>query len=112
MAPHLTGEELDFMFAEAAKGTAVKEIHEKLKRWRAKHKQSGLDRPRRPEAGFPTSGGWLWDVPFSIRVYSKHNDFGPPAIQGPPDGFPASAGRVGRRLDFRFRAGGSGILRP
>ena len=32
MALHRTTDEFDFMFEEAAKGTAVKEIHEKLKR--------------------------------------------------------------------------------
>ena len=40
MAPHLTRDELDYMFEEAAKGTPVKKIHEKLTRWRAKSKQT------------------------------------------------------------------------
>ena len=38
MAPHLTNEELDYMFEEAAKGTPVKKIHKQLKRLRAKSK--------------------------------------------------------------------------
>ena len=40
MAPHLTNDELDYMFEEAAKGMPVKKIQEKLKRWRAKSKQA------------------------------------------------------------------------
>ena len=61
---------------------------------------SGLSRPDRPEAGYPSSGRLLWDASHLIRSYYKDNDFGPRAAQGPPDGFPASAGWVGRRLKF------------
>ena len=56
------------------------------------------------------SGRRLWDAPSSIKAYYKNNDFEPPAVPGRPDSFPASAGRVGRRLDFRSRAGGSGVV--
>ena len=73
---------------------------------------SGLDRSGRPEAGFRISGRRLWHFSFRIKADYINNNFGLPAVHGPPDGFPASAGRVGRRLDFRFRAGGSGLLRP
>ena len=52
-------------------------------------------------------GRRLWDAPFLIKAYYKLNDFGPPAGPGLPDGFMASAGWVGRSLDFRSLAGGS-----
>ena len=72
---------------------------------------SGLDRSGRPEAGFRISSRRLWHFSFRIKADYINNNFGLPAVHGPPDGFPASAGRVGRRLDFRFRAGCSGMLR-
>ena len=54
--------------------------------------------------------GWrLWDAPSLRRIYDGTNDFEPPAVHDLPHGFPASAGWVGRRMDFRFRAGGSGV---
>ena len=61
--------------------------------------------------GLPVSGRRFWDVPFLRKVYHESDDLGFPAIQGFSDGFPASADRVSRRQDFRFRAGGFGMLR-
>ena len=58
------------------------------------------------------SGQRFWDPPLLIRDYYQNDDFEPTAVQGPPDSFPASAGRVMRELDFRFQAAGSLMLRP
>ena len=66
----------------------------------------------RAEAGFSISGRRLWDAPSLIRASYQNNDFGLLAVPEALDGDPASACRVERRLDFRFRAGGSGMLRP
>ena len=57
--------------------------------------------PGRPEAGFPISDLRLWDAPSLIKAYYEDSDCEPPAVPGRPNTFPASAGRVGRRLDFR-----------
>ena len=82
-----------------------------------------MDPGQRPLAAGP--GQRFWDLPSLVRVNSQNDDFGPPAVpgppdgfpaaagrSGPPDGFPASAGRLGRRLNFRCRAGSSGMLFP
>ena len=76
------------------------------------HVDSGRPLPERPEAGYLISGRLLWDAPHLIKSYYKDNDFGTPAAQRPPDGFSASAGRVGPRQNFQFRAGGCGMPRP
>ena len=81
-----------------------------------------MDQGQRPLAAGP--GQRFWDLPSLVRVYYQNDDFGPPAVpgppdgfpaaagrSGPPDGFPASAGRVGRALGFPCRASGSRILR-
>ena len=71
---------------------------------------------RRPSkdfrAAFPpqsagSAGCWISDLrpaavgcPSLIHSYCVNDDLLPPAVQVLPDGFPASAGRVGLRLDF------------
>ena len=51
------------------------------------------------------------DTCSEITVAMLLHDFWPPAVSGSLSDVPASAGRVGRRLDFQFRAGGSGMCR-
>ena len=53
------------------------------------------------------------DAPSLIKAYCNNNIFGHPGIDGPPDGFPASAGRVGRGAGFSILGQRlSGMLRP
>ena len=59
-------------------------------------------------------GQQFWDLPSLVRVYYQNGDFGPPAVPGPPDGFPAAAGRFGAsgRLPGLSRPGRAGAGFP
>ena len=55
-------------------------------------------------------GRRLWDAPFLLTAYCKIDQFRSPAVQGPTDGIPASAGQAGRMLDFRIPVGPESAL--
>ena len=82
---------------------------------------SDMNEPREHPAGGTGAGNSRFCLQFEERRFmsatphksdDKNHDLGPPAVHGLSSGFPASAGRVSLRLDFRFRAGVSGMLRP
>ena len=71
----------------------------------ARNLQTAFAKQREHLAPVRLNGGEarrLWDAPFLLRNYYQNNDFGPPAVQVPPDGFPASADRVGRSFVVCF----------
>ena len=104
MAPHLSAVELDHVQQLLQKGKSPVEIHNSLRR---------LCGRRKVEPPHPISGRMLWDAPSLIKAYCNNNIFGHPGIDGPPDGFPASGGRVGRGAGFSILGQRlSGMLRP
>ena len=72
---------------------------------------SGLSRAGRAEAEFSISGRRLWDAPFLIQNYYQNNDFGPPAVQVPADGFCGLSLLSRTEAEFCIAAGGSGMIR-